>query len=209
MELQRVKQIFCEQGEVRRILSGDVVLWEKPSVGRVIIIPQSTPEPITDFVLGKYAELTFIADYQGIKGVPSWSISGLPAGLYAEFVGESLKLSGYASESCSKNVTIKVTIGEFSDTQIYTFIVYGINITTSNANWIYDFATGRNTSKTFEASIYVPEEEQGSPVEWSFSGLPSGVSASGATISGIAASIGAHNITATVTKGSYSASKTF
>ena len=209
MDLKRVKQIFCEQGEVQKILSGDVVLWEKPSVGRVIIIPQSTPEPITDFVFAKYAELTFIAEYQGVQGVPEWSISGLPAGLSAEVVGESLKISGYASEVCSKNVTIKVTIGNFSDTQIYTFIVYGINITTSNAAWIYDFEAGKNTSKTFEASIYVPEEEQASPVEWSFSGLPSGISVSGATISGEAVSTGVHNVTVTLTKGSYSASKTF
>ena len=50
MDLSRVKQIFCKQGEVRRILEGDVVLWEK-----------ITGILITDFKRYRYAVYTITA----------------------------------------------------------------------------------------------------------------------------------------------------
>ena len=52
MDLRHVKQIFCKQGEVRRILEGEVVLWEKPLVEGIRIKKKIT-DIITDFYKGK------------------------------------------------------------------------------------------------------------------------------------------------------------
>ena len=113
MDLSRVKQVFCKQGEVKRILEGDVVLWEKKGhfTGKVVLIPSDT-NTITDFAVGRYAEIMFKAD-----AVPEWSISELPAGLSYEVTSEGLKIAGYATEAGSKDVEISTG----SDTQTYTF----------------------------------------------------------------------------------------
>ena len=210
MDLSQVKQVFCKQGEVKRILEGDVVLWEKKGhfTGKVVLIPSDT-NTITDFAVGRYAEIMFKAD-----AVPEWSISELPAGLSYEVTSEGLKIAGYATEAGSKDVEISTG----SDTQTYTFrieddgeVEYGIRITTSNEYPVTEFELNKFASKTFEASFYVPEEEQDSPVEWSFSNLPSGLSASEATVSGTATRKGIEHAATivTVTKGSYKASKGF
>ena len=114
MDLSQVKQVFCKQGEVKRILEGDVVLWEKKGhfSGKVVLIPSDSTEPITDFTVGRYAEIMFKAD-----AVPEWSISELPAGLVSEVTSEGLKIAGYATEAGSKDVEISTG----SDTQTYTF----------------------------------------------------------------------------------------
>ena len=207
MDLSQVKQVFCKQGEVKRILEGDVVLWEKKGhfSGKVVLIPSDSTEPITDFTVGRYAEIMFKAD-----AVPEWSISELPAGLVSEVTSEGLKIAGYATEAGSKDVEISTG----SDTQTYTFridddgeVEYGIRITTSNEYPVTDFELNKFASKTFEASFYVPEEEQDSPVEWSFTNLPSGLSASGATVSGTATDKGIITVNVVVKKGSYSCNK--
>ncbi len=216
MDLSGVKQVFCKQGEVRRILSGDLVLWEKANDGRVVLIPKSSSKPIEDFRVGKYAEIVFRPEYENVDGTPEWSISELPAGLTYEVTSGGLKVSGYASEVGTKDVSITVTFGEYSDTQTYTFkieddgeVEYGIRITTSNASPVTDFELNKFGSKTFEASFKVPEDEQDSPVEWSFSNLPSGLSADGATVSGTGTQAVWKGVWVTVTKGNYRDSKTY
>ena len=208
MDLSQVKQIFCKQGEVKRILEGDVVLWEKERhfSGKVVLIPSDT-NTITDFAVGRYAEIMFKTD-----GVAEWSISELPAGLSYEVTSEGLKVAGYATEAGSKDV--EISTGSY--TQTYTFrieddgeVEYGIRITTSNEYPVTDFELNKFASKTFEASFYVPEEEQDSPVEWSFSNLPDGLSASGATLSGTATDKGGYLVSVKVTKGSYTNIRTF
>ena len=210
MDLSRVKQVFCKQGEVKRILSGDVVLWEKKGhfTGKVVLIPSDT-NIITDFAVGRYAEIMFKVD---ADAVPTWSISELPAGLSSEVTSEGLKVAGYATEAGTKDV--EISVGEY--TQTYTFeieddgeVEYGIRITTSNEYPVTDFELNKFASKTFEASFYVPEEEQDSPVEWSFSNLPDGLSASGATVSGTATDKGIGLVSVRVTKGSYSTQKSY
>ena len=88
-------------------------------------------------------------------------------------------------------------------------VSYGVTITTDNAAPITDFYVLRDASKTFEAEFNVPASEQNITPAWSITGLPSGLSASGATVSGYAASAGTSTVTVTVTKGSYSDSKQF
>ena len=98
MDLSQVKQVFCKQGEVKRILEGDVVLWEKERhfTGKVVLIPSDT-NTITDFAVGRYAEIMFKAD-----GVPEWSISELPAGLSYEVTSEGLKIAGYVLRQAAR-----------------------------------------------------------------------------------------------------------
>ena len=212
MDLGNVKQIFCKQGEVRRILEGNVVLWEKERhfSGKVILLPQSSPESITDFFVGRYTEIMFKAD-----GVTEWNISELPAGLSYEVTSEGLKVAGYPTEAGTKDV--EISTGSYSQTLMFQIedaeeIEYGIRITTSNEYPVTDFEFNKFGSKTFEASFFVPEEEQDSPVEWSFSNLPDWLSVSDATISGTATKLLAHPgipILVTVIKGSYQANKHF
>ena len=126
MDLSRVKQVFCKQGEVKRILSGDVVLWEKPDEQlpddfEGIRIAREDTNPINDFFVGKYEKLTFRAMYHKDEGTPIWSISELPTGLSYEVTNKGLIISGYAEEVGTKEVTITATLGEYSDTKTYTF----------------------------------------------------------------------------------------
>ena len=86
---------------------------------------------------------------------------------------------------------------------------YGVEITTDNTEPVTDFTLGQSGSKTFTADFTVPEEEQTSTETWSFEGLPEGLSASGATVSGSATSTGISTVTVTVTKGSYSDTKAY
>ena len=88
-------------------------------------------------------------------------------------------------------------------------VSYGVTITTDNAAPITDFYVLRDASKTFEAEFNVPASEQNITPAWSITGLPSGLSASGATVSGYASSAGTSTVTVTVTKGSYSDSKRY
>ena len=126
MDLGQVKQVFCKQGEVRRILEGDVVLWEKPDeqlpdgFEGIRIIREETV-PINDFFVGKYEKFTFRAIYRKDEGTPTWSISELPEGLSYEVTNKGLIISGYAEKACTKEVTITAALGEYSDTKTYTF----------------------------------------------------------------------------------------
>ena len=209
MDLGHVKQIFCKQGEVRRILEGDVVLWEKERhfSGKVVLIPSDTGT-ITDFAVGKYLEIMFKTD----DDAPTWSISELPAGLTSEVTSEGLKIAGYPTETGITEA--EVSTGTHSQFFIFDIenaeeVEYGIRITTSNEYPVTDFEFNKFGSKTFEASFYVPEEEQDSPVEWSFPNPPSGLSASGATLSGTATTKISRGVEVIVTKGSYRAYKHF
>ena len=85
----------------------------------------------------------------------------------------------------------------------------GVEITTDNSSAITDFVTGNSASKTFTATFDVPPEEQDSREVWSFSNLPSGLSVSGATVSGTATTPCNKAVTITVTKGSYNSTKTY
>ena len=208
MDLGNVKEIFIKEGEVRRILKGNEVLWEKKGVR----LTRRDTEPITDFFKDKYAELILGVKYDATIGTPTWNVSGLPDGLAATFTSTGIKISGYAEEICTKNVTVTVTLGKYTDTQTYIFIVesdgYGIQITTSNASPITDFVLNKFARKTFEATFNLPEEEQNSEVVWYFIGknttaLPSGLSASGATLSGTATSLNTREVFVSVRKGSY------
>ncbi len=86
---------------------------------------------------------------------------------------------------------------------------YGVEITTDNSSAITDFKVNASASKTFEASFNVPYNELENEVSWTFSNLPAGLTASGATVSGTATSPGTKTVTVTVTKGSYSNTKSY
>ena len=88
---------------------------------------------------------------------------------------------------------------------------YGIWITNDNTNAITDFYLLRSASLTFQAEYNVPAAEENATTVWSISGLPSGLSlkASNGLVSGYAESAGTSTVTVSVTKGSYSASKTY
>lgn len=118
MDLSRVKQIFCRQGEVRRILEGDVVLWEK-----------ITGILITDFKRYRYAVYTIPVPEPNEQNqetedvTPVWTVSELPKGLSYKITEDGLTFQGYAEKTCRKNVTVTVTIGEYSESTLYTFEV--------------------------------------------------------------------------------------
>ena len=156
MELEHVKQVFIKEGEVKRILKGDIVLWKKPEVG--IQIKKNSTEPVTEFVAGKYFDMTFPVEYDKAIGTPTWSISGLPEGLSYTVTNEGLKISGYAEGTGTYNVTVTVTLGEYSDSQIYTFIIESdgnkIEITNSSlGNWNIGLAGSATLTSSVTGNI--------------------------------------------------------
>ena len=210
MELENVKQVFINEGEVKKILKGDVVMWQK---NNVIHLTKSKTEPVTDFLAGWYSEVTFPAEYDTAIGTPEWSVSGLPEGLSYMVTDEGLMIYGYASEPGTHEIAVTASLNGYSDTRTYTFTVdsseYGIDITTSNEEYITDFELNKYASKTFEAVFNVPPEEQDSEEVWEFKWLPDGLSASGATISGTVTKKGTGLINVMVRKGSYHKQKSF
>ena len=93
-----------------------------------ISIDRDETQPIMDFYYYRYAGLSFTATYLAPSGLgesssPSWTAEGLPEGLTAESSNGVLTISGYAQEECIKDVTISVSLGECSDTKIFTFQV--------------------------------------------------------------------------------------
>ncbi len=176
MDLSLVKTLIIKEGRVKKILKGDTVIWNK--IPFSVEITNDTAQTITGFKYLVNSSFTFTVNYHvpktEQKQTPIWTVSGLPSGLSAESLSDNnLTVSGTPDRSGDYTVTVSVSKGSYSDTKTYTLNVdYGIVITTSNASTITDFTTGKSTSKTFEASFNVPEEEQDSPVEWSFENLP-------------------------------------
>ena len=171
MELRQVKQIFCEQGEVRRILSGDVVLWEKTGtsgVGESGAIDDETPVstlipfsddisgPLTDFIYYKYGKMTFTAPQAS-----EWTISDIPAGLTSEVTDEGLVVSGYAEEICSKEVTVSAKVGETTRSKTYTLNVisdgYLLFIASTDLGYWRNGAAGvQSGTKEVSAAMQTP-----------------------------------------------------
>ena len=213
MDLNLVKTLIIKEGRVKKILKGDTVIWNK--IPFSVEITNDPEQTITGFKYMLDGSFTFAVNYHVPKieqnETPTWTISGLPDGLSAEDLNaNNLTVSGCTEHSGDHTVTVSVTKGSYSDTKTYTLNVdYGILITTPNKNHITDVALNQQASKTFESKFNVPEEEQDSPVEWSFENLPDGLSAEGGTVSGTATSLGNKTVTITVTKGSYSDTKTF
>ena len=113
MELEHVKQVFVKEGEVNRILKGDVVLWQK--VSGILI---------TDFQHYRYAVYTIPAPADVPEDItPVWNVSELPQGLSYQVTADGLTISGYAEKVCRKNVTVTLTIGEDTEDTLYTFEV--------------------------------------------------------------------------------------
>ena len=112
MELAHVKQVFAKEGEVKKILKGDLVLWQKEGI------------LITDFNRYKYAVYTIPAPTEVPEDItPVWTVSGLPKGLSYQVTTDGLTISGYAETIGRKNVTVTVTIGEHVENTLYTFKV--------------------------------------------------------------------------------------
>ncbi len=213
MDLSLVKTLIIKEGRVKKILKGDTVIWNK--IPFSVEITNDTAQTITGFKYMLDGSFTFAVNYHVPKieqnATPTWTISGLPEGLTAEDLNaNNLTVSGCTEHSGDHTVTVSVTKGNYNDTKTYMLNVdYGILITTPNKSPITDFALNEQGSKTFESKFNVPEEEQDSPVEWSFENLPDGLSAEGATVSGTATSPSTCAVTVTVRKGSYSDTKTF
>ena len=126
MELEHVKQVFVKEGEVKRILKGDVVLWEKDE-GILI----------TDFKHYRYATYTIPVpeqenetstelqeqDEEAEVITPVWKVSTLPKGLSYTVTSSGLTFRGYAEEIKRHKVTVTVTIGEYSVSTLYTFVI--------------------------------------------------------------------------------------
>ena len=141
MELEHVKQIFVKEGEVRRILKDEVVLWEKQEgilitdfkhyryATYTIPIPvHEEPEPEEDSeIVNEGTE----PEEEPEELTPVWEISELPQGLTYKVTSEGLTFSGYAEKIQRKRVTVKVTIGEYTEENLYTFDI------TSDGNEIF------------------------------------------------------------------------
>ena len=114
MELRHVKQVFGKDGEVKKILKDDVVLWQKPAEGILI----------TDFKRCRYATYTIPAPTEVSEDVtPVWEVSELPQGLSYQATEDGLSIQGYAENIGRKNVNVTVTIGEYTENTLYTFEV--------------------------------------------------------------------------------------
>ena len=202
MDLGHVKQIFCKQGEVRRILEGDVVLWEK--IEGILItdfkhyryatytIPVPTleepepseptddtepSEPVDDTEPSEPTDDTEQTeptdDTEDIT--PVWNVSELPKGLSYGVTSEGLTISGYAEDIGRKKVTVDVTIGEHTESTLYTFVVASdgqeIAIASQNLGVWYNYESGVK-SGTSALSIS-GSGASGSSVRYYYSGKPS------------------------------------
>ncbi|MBQ7220807.1 MAG: hypothetical protein IJS28_07500 [Synergistaceae bacterium] len=113
MELEDVKQVFMPEGEARKILEGETVLWEK--LEGILI---------TDFKHYRYASYAILAPAGVPEDVtPVWEVSELPAGLSYKTAPKGITISGYAERVGRKRVTVRVTLGEQTEETLYTFAI--------------------------------------------------------------------------------------
>ena len=167
MELRQVKQIYTPEGELRRILSGDVVLWEKKNSGgdgaydetqtdTLIPFSDDISGPLTDFIYYKYGKMTFTAPQAS-----EWTISDIPAGLTSEVTDEGLVVSGYAEEICSKEVTVSAKVGETTRSKTYMLNVisdgYLLTIASTDLGYWRNGAAGvQSGTKEVSAAMQTP-----------------------------------------------------
>ena len=103
----------------------EVVIWEN---SYSISIVQSETQAITDFCYCRYASKTFTAVHNlpaNIVGSNTfnWSITGLPEGLLYMANSDTLTIYGNAEAIGTSQVTITITLGEYTDTKVFTFDV--------------------------------------------------------------------------------------
>lgn len=179
MDLSNVKQVFCKQGEVLRILSGDVVLWERPPEGIVV----------TDFMHYKYATYTIPVPAEAPEDIaPVWEVSELPKGLSYQVTADGLTIKGYAENTGKKKVTVTVTIGEHSENTLYIFDVISdgkeIAIASNDLGTWYNSESGVKSGTT--ALSISGSGASGSAVRYYSSGKPSwmNINSSSGTLTG-------------------------
>ncbi|HEY7277491.1 MAG TPA: protein kinase [Trebonia sp.] len=141
----------------------------------------------------------------GGNGTYTWStVTGLPAGLKATASGATLTISGTPTTAQSATATVTVTDTEStpqskSTTVTITVAAPPVSITTAS---LPNGALRSPYSATLTATGGT------GTVTWTASGLPGGLTLSGATISGTPTAAGTFSVTVTATAGT-SASKTY
>lgn len=127
MDLKQIKSIVIPEGEVKKIQIGNIVVWQKPVSTSFIKINESAEQPIEDFAYCKVTSKTFTAkhnipnEYLAANNI-QWEVTNLPEGEFECIPdGATLTISGYSTDINSKQVTITVTAGEYTDTKTYEF----------------------------------------------------------------------------------------
>ena len=120
------------EGEVKKLLINKAVICEKQEA-YYLKLARSNAENITDFAVLRNGSLTFETQYRLPKEVlqnelAEWSVTGLPTGLEcitSSVAGNpgSVVISGYAEQSGTFDVTVSVSIGEYSDSKVYNLVI--------------------------------------------------------------------------------------
>jgi eukaryotic-like serine/threonine-protein kinase len=142
----------------------------------------------------------------GGNGTYTWgTVTGLPTGLTATASGATLTISGTPA-STAKTSTATVTVSDTESTPQSKSTT--VTITVSAPPVTITTASLPNGTQRVVYSASLSATGGTGTATWTASGLPSGLSISGATITGTPATSGSFSVTVTATAGT-SASKTF
>ena len=158
MELSKVGRLFVPEGEVKEIRIGNTLIWK--ATAPAIHIKEDDTQVISDFFYYKEGTKDFTVKHNLPDDVLEnntfeWTVTGLPAGLTATHSADGLTLtvSGFAEKIGTSQVTITLTLGEYTDTKIFTFDVTddgkGLTLTTeASSNFAYGLSNTHNISVT-------------------------------------------------------------
>jgi hypothetical protein len=136
----------------------------------------------------------------------TYSASGLPPGLTLNTT--TGVISGTATTAGTFNVTATVSDGSLTASRTFTWTV---TATTNQAPTLQQPANQTTVRNTAASLTLVGSDPNGTAVTYSATGLPAGlaVNASTGVISGTPTTAGTYNVTATVSDGSLTASRSF